>query len=364
MKNKILRTIRRKGLLIWITAVAMCMISFISFAEYQSESYMKRVVVSSSDQGMMFSSNYLVEGGENTYQPKPELVNSSNDYDVNVYLWNYSLKNTAQCYPGEIDYTVSLRITDVKGVPITDASVFSYTEPDDPTTTLSRSITVRKAITNNGTTTYQTKKVYDNSSDLSSAFTFTDSIEDGAGSAKQTQYLVTFENWDLDANKNICVQIIAKPDRTKHKDLHDIAAVIGLKEAVDEESNDWKASISEIQDQRTDVDGYNLVLTGSGKAEIVLRWDTTKIDVNKYFLYGNTIYDFHTGTPNERVVGVKQGDIMSVTINANSGEYRNRYNIQLYLTGSVKPEDNTFFAEVNSEGASSAWITYEINSIS
>ena len=359
MKKRIINFIKRRWLLVWIMVALIGTMCFVGYAEYQTEnSYMKRVVVASSDQGMMFSSNYLVEGGYNTYQAKYDRKNDDESYDVNVFLWNYSLKNTSICYPDAIEYTVELRITDNKGNAITDSSIFADIDTESPENSVYRSIAVKRQ---NGSEIV----TYNYKSDLSSVYTFNDTIAAGNGAAKQTQYILTFNNWDLIENKNICIQMIAKPNVTKHKELRNIGAVIGMKEAVDEESNDWQASISEIQNNRTDVDGYNLVLSGSGKAKIEIKWDTSKIDINKYFRETDTIYSFYTGDINERVIDPVDDETgwRKMTINADANSYRNRYNIQLYLCAGEKPASSVFFADEDSAGAST-WITYKITKIS
>ena len=63
MKKKIVRFFVKQWLFIWIAVTAVGMISFIGFAEYTASenSYMKRVVVSSSERGMMLSSKEIVD---------------------------------------------------------------------------------------------------------------------------------------------------------------------------------------------------------------------------------------------------------------------------------------------------------------
>ena len=356
MKKRILCFIRMRWLLVLTVAVLVGTMTMIGYAEYEFESnYMKRVVVASSDHGMMFSSNYLIEGGLRTYQSKTE--SGSAPYEVRVYLWNYSLKNTTQCYPEEIDYNVSFRVTDNRGDPITDTNAFIGSDPQNPGTPVYKTISV---VDSQGNTVH----TFSSSDDLTAAFTVTGETLGGDGEAAQNMYTLVFDNWDLRNDKDVCVQMIATPS-AEHKDLRPIAAVIGLKEAVAEEPNVWQAKISEIEDERNDVDGYNLVLTGSGKADIQISWDTTKVDLNKYFGSGNT-YNLFTDEIEPAPGGspVISGDWQTVTIHADASAFRNRYNLQLYLSAGQKPDEDTFFAEASSAGAASAWVTYSITTTS
>ncbi|MBR6046244.1 MAG: hypothetical protein IKP47_11470 [Ruminococcus sp.] len=352
MKKKILSFIRTKWLLAMTVAALIGTMTMIGYAEYDFESnYMKRVVVASSDHGMMFSSNILIEGGSKTYQAKSD--SGSAPYNVKVYLWNYSLKNTSQCYPGKIDYSIAFTLTDNRGNPITDTSVLTAPDPENPGQYIYKTIDVKD---DQGATVHTF-----NSSNLTQPFTMgSESIPDGSGDARQKLYTLVFNNWDLKNDKDVCVQVVATP-AAAHRDLHTLAAVIGLKETVEEEPNVWQAKISEIEDEINDADGYNLVLSGSGKADIEITWDTSKIDLNKYFRSGNT-YNLFAGeiepAPNGTPV-IDANGWQTVTIHADASAYRNRYNIQLYLCAGVRPAAG-FFAEASSAGAASAWIKYSI----
>lgn len=340
MNSAIVNFIKKRWFLIWMLIACFSMASMIVYAEYASQySYMKRVVVSEADQGMMFSSNYLIEGGADAYQAKYESVVETKTYDVNVFLWNYSLSNTTQCYDGEIDYTVYLKVTDVKGDPIMDIGT--------------RKITIKES---NGTII----KEFD-SANFTETLSFTDRISDGQGAQVQNHYIVTFSGWDLEQDDGICLQMVAKPDHDLHKDLRDLGAIIGLKQMSESASSGWKATISELQNSNSDVDGYNLVLTGSGKATIKINWDTNHLDINQYFRVGNVMYSFENG---ERVVDEPDANgWVTMTINADANQYRNRYSMQVYFLTGEKPNPASFFAEEGSSGAAGAWLTYKITGI-
>ena len=348
MKSKSLQFIKKRWFLLWVSAVLIGFFTLVVKAEYLNEnSYMKRVVVSTTDLGMMFSSNYLVEGGSNAYQVKQEQENNAGIYTVNVYLWNYNLSNSTQCYQGQINYTVSAKITTNNGTPIQGIG--------------GKKITIIDADTN------QVKATFTGDSLIE--LSFTDFIEDGNGAAKQKQYIIKFEGptvdneyqkWDLDQNSNLCVQMIAKPNTTTNKDLKSLGAIIGLRKVAQPVSSVWTAELSETQGE-AGIDGYNLVLSGSGKAKIVLKWDAAQIDLNKYFRTTDVIYQFGTNEKTAVTDVTDKEGWKTVTINADANTLRNRYNIQLYLKAGVRPASG-FFAE-ESEAGASALFTYSITTV-
>ncbi len=338
MKNRIFKFFRAQWLLIWILVVSAGLLSNIVFAEYGTQSsYMKRVVVSTSDQSMMFSSNYLTEGGNNVYQAKyvtkPDVPDTDFSADVNVYIWNFSTRNSAQTYPENIEYTMEYKVTDPSGAAVSDMGT--------------RTITITKP---DGTT------VEVSNSNLSGSFDYTYVKTDA-----DNKYTLTYNGWNPDTDSGICLQLIAKPKKTsgKYSDLRDIGGIIGLKTETGSSGGGWEAYVSEIRASidRGEADGYNLVVTGSGKAEVIIRWDPEKIDMNKYFKESPVITYSEVGTPEDD--DLKAG-WKKMTISADAGE-RNRYNIQLYLKQG-RPDNYDFFKQ-RSEALDNTWVTYEINNI-
>ena len=88
MYKKIRSFIMKQWLLMWIAVVGVLLTAMSVSAEYGlTTNVMNRVVRSVSAQGMMFSSNYLVENGSQTYIAK--YVSEVNPFDIDVYLWKY-----------------------------------------------------------------------------------------------------------------------------------------------------------------------------------------------------------------------------------------------------------------------------------
>ena len=351
MKKRIFKFIKKQWLLIWITAVAAAMLAFAVSAEYDfSDNHMKRVVVSTSDQGMMFSSNYLTEGGSGSYQPKYVTKDDEAEYySVDVFIWNNSILNTAKFYPEDIVYDVEFKLTDPTGNTAITASQLGtrYVEIKTPASTI----------------------IID-SSDLS-VRTVRDTLEAGGDESAENKYEIKFYGWDPEDDADMCLQMVARPVRSdgKYKDLRDLGGVIGIKEFTGDQTSGWDAYVSEIRDNHfndstnsnNNADGYNLILTGSGKATITIKWNTNHIEANKYFDLNHQVYDF-TSAELELDSEPDADGWMTLTIHANTNLYRNRYNIQLYLKEGIKPDSTAFFAK-ESEKTGDAWVTYDIVTI-
>ena len=133
MENNIFDFIKKQWLLIWVLLASVGLFTMTATAFYESTSNsMNRVVVASSAQGMMFSSNYLEEGGENAYQAKYCIELNEDDkntstYDTEVFIWNYNLTNISRWYPEEIKYSLKLKLTNTKGESLEADDVGNHT---------------------------------------------------------------------------------------------------------------------------------------------------------------------------------------------------------------------------------------------
>lgn len=355
MKKKIWTIIKKQWLLMLSAIMAVAMTSIIAFAEYKSAtSNMHRVVVSKKAPGMMFSSNYLTVDGDGIFHPIYVQPKSDERYSSNyLYIWNYNTSDIGRRYQENINYKLEFVLTDQGGNPI-DASAVGTCNIRivDP---LNRQIEL-------------------NDTNLSNSFKdATQQIL--AKESTQNKYTISFSsNWDFEANENICVSIKATPTQRdsggSYMDLVPISGVIGLRTSSSTQVNGWKASISEQpEDGQTTpapsaYDAYNLVLTGSGSATITVKWDPTKIELNRFFTSpADRVYTFASGEidgPTQDASGW-----MVMTIHADTGnnaqENRNRYTIQMYKTGAEEPSDWRFFANNKADDVQeNAWIRVNI----
>lgn len=341
MKNKMIMFIKKRGLLLWIAVMSAALIGIMNaYADYPSAfSSMKRVVASTSeDKGSLFSSNLLIEGGRNTYtaQYKPpitENLQSTQTYDVPVYLWNHSLKDVYTKYNDDIEYTLSFRFTDAKGTALSAADIGNRTVV---ITDGVNTVTLSNTCLSDNDLAEQDKDILDQI------------LEYDANSTDEDIITLKFKGtWDLVNDENICVQLIASPVREGHNysDLPDLGSIIGLRKISGITITGWYSYLNEHRDMSDttispeDFDGYNLVIEGTGQKTITVTINTSEFRINQ---------NFHGTDKFNEVSYSENNGIGILTINADSNNeatnnYRNRYNIQLYKTGDVEPADWSFF---------------------
>lgn len=373
MKKDVLTSIKNRWLRVWIAFMTLSLFSFSVSAEYQPQSnIMKRVVVSTSEPIYKFSSDVLSGGSVKTYVPQYKDVLGENAvpnyYEVPVHIRNYSTKASASWYDEKIDYYVSFIFTDIKGNELTSL-------PSGDT----RAVEIYKVINN-----VPTKIATLSAGNLKALNISEELASDSAHNSQDTYYLRFSSDWNLAKDENICVQMKAEPIRTsgKYNDLRNLGAVIGLKQSNGDTDSGWHAFLDEENavsesNPASVFDGYNLIITGSGKATITITWDTSCFELNKYF-HDHSIYKFasveattdpETGEEispafNE-ITKTDVGDISTITINADSGSeltnHRTRYNIQVYNTGKDTYDTFNFFAVYGDANYDSAKIKVTIN---
>lgn len=327
MKKKIFKFIRKQWLLVWTLMVAAALFTMIVSAEYPgTKNYMKRVVISDDSTDMMFSSNLLtlIENDKPSYQPyyvkKIDEASDINSYDVEVFVWNYDIDGSGDFYKRDITYDLEIKIVDNQNNVISGSALNG-----------GKSIKIFK---NDGSTAFA---MFNQNS---SSFVYNSPAGDpekiATGERQQNKYTVKFSSeWDLTNDTNIRVQIKATPT-SEFSDLKPLAAAIGLREEKSASSSGWEFYINErllaSQSLPSTYDGYNLVLTGTGSASLVIEWDPSKVVINKDFFESGGAFSFISGevtyTPGT------SGSWDRLVIEANSydeaREYRNRYDLQLY----------------------------------
>lgn len=369
MKDFVYNLIKKQWLLLWVILAALTLTIIYVSAEYRGEnSVMKHVVIADSEQQAMFSSNILKENGKDTYQPQYLSVLTDSEktvgkaYDVSLLIWNYSRTNPSKWYPQDINYTLTATLVNSEGTQLTSE------ELGDKTITILRD---------------NAEKCVLGSSTLSASFS--DVLTYKTSGTTDNAYTVRFSNnWDLQNDTDICVQLVATPDKgenaDKYRDIKEISAIVGLRELQSMGSSGWQVYLNEQRSdkQPNEYDAYNLVVTGSGKADITLTIDTNKLAFNKYFYDKNLrIKNFTDGEvtytePNEK--GLAKLTIKAdSSANRNTGadkytnpEYRNRYDIQIYKSydnNTTDTENWNFIAEDNGSGEmpEGVWLMYKIS---
>ena len=328
MKNRIIVFLKKRWLLIWVIICAVTITGISVMASYEGEdSIMKRVIVSSDGKSTGFTSNLLageISEGRYAHRSIYRTPRVSKIYEAEVYIRNHEPESPDFPYESDITYDLEVSITDSSGNIITDLTGFGgaegklvliLNEEGRTVATLPVGQTVSATIQNQ-TIVYEKGK---------------------PGSLK---YILVYQNWDLDEDTEYCVKLkttLARGQNNNYPDLADIGCVVGLKKNVDFEKNGWDAFLNESNDTITGtIDGYNLVLTGSGASDITIRWDSANISLNHLFRGTEPVFDLKSGEV-EYVApsGSETWATLIVHANANDAarDYRNYYNIQVYSTG-------------------------------
>ncbi len=364
MKNRISAFLKRQWLVLWILLMSVMIFAIIASAEFPSAlSSMKRVVAAADETGAMFSSNVLIEGGSKTYIPSykrwlPENKRTAeNSYGVEVYIWNYSLDDPMSWYPDDIKYNVTFTLTDMKGKAL-------------EATDIDAAHTVKVIAYDSKTVTLGKTKLNSTGESISES-EYTLVYE--TGHSAQHKFELQFSGiWDLEEDEDICVRMEAVPVTAGATDLRPIAAVIGLREIQGSGASGWKVYLNEdpqgtTTDSVNKYDGFNIVASGSGAADITIQWDTRYVDINKHSYSvvsdSKSVFGYLVGS--EIVYQGLSGNIATLVIHADTGkttqENRNRYNLQLYKTGNQDPSGWNFF-RVNSGtvGDGSCWVRVDM----
>ena len=372
MKKIIMNFVKKHWLLFWTILCTSLITTMYVSAEYSPRANsMKKVVVATAQQGQMFSSNYLIPNGINNYQAKyvQPYTGTSRDtstYPIDVFLYNYSTSNIFDYYGEAIHYSIEVELTNQNGADVEASSLADSVNGD-------ATISVY----------YGSEHIdFDKNSARSQTISGQILPHNESGTSEK-KYSIRFSgNWNFE--KDICVRIKTVLTKTgeysnKYKDLVDISRIIGLKQSSSSESNGWDAYVSEIRGGTgVDIpDGYNLVVSGSGQATVTIKWRPDKIVLNRNFyrfIEGTNVNGYlstevicnETTENNVTSPTVDSDGWATLTINANANSelqnYRNRYNIQVYKTGSETQPTASFFAKdkETSEASENEWIIVNI----
>ena len=372
MKDRVLSFLKEQWFRVLLLFITISFIPLSVTAEYKGQSnIMKRVVAASESQKMRFSSNKLVQSSTPVYSVEykktTDLIHADENYDqdyylVRVFIWNYSVQNPARWYTEDIVYDLSFAFTNRKGEAI-DASMIGAHQVK----IIDRNIISNNTVVNNDITL--------SSSAMNSAavnnYTIRHTLSPNDNSSSYHEYELRFSgNWDLEKDVDICVAMTADPVGSD-TELKTLSGAVGLAKETDTPSSSWRAYLNEHPDAESqnnvsNYDGFNLVLAGSGKAEITISWDPDYIELNEnVYSPRNHAADGENEAETGNVFGYTTSEISDVadisggwktiTIHADNKTYRSRYNIQLYKQSRGVYNDWNFF-EYNSSANENAYI--------
>lgn len=335
MKNKILFFLKSNWLLVWII-VAFSVISLTVFSTYDiSNSVMQKVIVASDGKTTGFTSNLMdaaITSGNYVSRSvyRPEVI--AKRYETEFVVRNYHPDYPDNPYDRDIKYTLSATIVDkTTGNPVVDLTGFG-----DQT---GKKIEILDEDGNSLITL-----PYNNIATGSSA---EQTITYVRGLPGDKKYKVVFENWDINETAyGVKLEAKLTNGATAYPDLTDLGCVLGIKKNPEYEQSGWNAYLNEERQVISGTfDGYNIVLAGSGRANIKIRWDTSKISLNTLFRGTEPVFDLKTGEV-DYTAPTSPNTWATLTVHADSSsaalDYRNYYNIQFYGTGVQRITNNDF----------------------
>lgn len=338
MKNRICFFVKKHWLLVWVVTAAIIISTLTVLAAYDSSnSVLKRVIVASDGKSTGFTSNLLepaTGSGRYIHRTLYRTVSNENKYTADVIIRNHLPDYPDYPYEEDIEYTLTAVITDSNGNAISDLTLTNFGGSNG------KKITIKDK---DGTVLAVLP-----TDDSASATISSQIIEYEKGKPGSLRYNVEFENWNLVNDTQYGVKLVTGlRNRTQdYPDLSDIGCVVSLKKNPDPEQNGWDAFINETLAQMNEApDALNLVLTGSGKADITIQWDPSKISLNQLFRGTEAVFDLQSGEvvyfpPSGTETWAKL--VVHADTNNETRGYRNYYDIQIYSTGAQKITDNDF----------------------
>ena len=299
ISEKTKRFIKKNGLKLWIVVSIVAISGMLAFAAYTNQqNKAKKVIATSANNQMRFSSNYLDEG---TTKVKT-VVKTSTDLTVPVSIRNFSRTNPTMWYSSDINYTVRFELTDTTGTH--DSSVIDALIGSDAVTVSYNNVPVTLDASNHSCSYSKTLAFQTDSSTVHS-------------------YDVVFPSVDTD----ICVRITATPTpMSAYPDLASISVILAISDASSVQTKKWDGSFSEKSSTiaPTVYDAYNYSLVGSGDSQnATFSWKPDKLEVNRqYFLK-------HFGV-NVITEAVDEDGWRTVTIPLDTVASDGRYDFQLF----------------------------------
>ena len=279
-----------KTLLLLLVLASLVLLITGTFAAYTNVGTIKRVISTRSGVNeLRFSSNYLAKSGEG-YPPRSISIAEGSGVSIGVTVCNYSRDDLTLFSESPITYTLTVRLVDAHGAPITDDSIVSYTAVDGTAQTISGGSLKGKILING----------IPFSGD---SYTATKTLP--ANAANHNLYSITCSGEDYPILRAIAIQIEAVPSSGVSQRL---AGQLQVTTATIQ-STDWQGRFIDP----AGVDAYNYEIFGSAQGTMTLSWDASLI-INPSFC--------------EEVNGTQTGNSISFPVGGPGQP--NRHRIQFY----------------------------------
>ena len=321
--------LKRYWLRLWIIFVLMAITGLIVYASYPGQqNKAKKVISTSSDAQMKFSSNYMETG---ITKPKT-IALSSSDPSVVVTVRNFSKNNPSIWYTSDINYTLDVELTNTSGISSTDVNY---------DTTIS-------SILGNNNVTVSIGEGEDILTRTLNSSTKTGSFSGTLGYVRNSssidEYTVVFP----DVDTKICLRITATPTPSaNYPDLSPISIILCVTDKDKLQSDGWEGSFNDSQNGKnpSDYDAYNYVISGYGDSNTAtFSWNSDKIEINKQYFTTKLGADMASGVSTTTKDGATW---KTVTIHLNSEASKGRYDFQIFRKYDENAETQVSFATWN-----------------
>ena len=305
-------------------------VSIFVLAEYIKSSRTKRVLAALGNTGSIFSSNYLVMNTNtavNVYRRIIYTEAAGQPASGNVTVCNYAQSSYTRHYETDIPYTLTARLV------VLSESGGRYVK----TNATAGDVGAHSVIV----TLMGGATITLNAANLS--HTFSGNVLDHRLSDTDV-FSIEFDSDFINAG-SLCLYMCASPDTTQ-AGVHTLDAVFNAALGAADARNTWEGEFNERTGtgvpQQPYYDGFNYVITGSGRGTCRIAWDNRKLQISQVFLNEQGLTPTVSGNKTYVDLAV-DSDIV------------NRYDFQFYYADDTVTFAN--WAELTGSGGSDGYVT-------
>ena len=250
-KGKQMTRKTKRSISIWVLCVSAILLITGVFAAYTRGDYVKRVVASKNETAnIFFSSNYLYPREMSSAEAPLRMisVSSESDISVTVTVCNYNQDDLTKVNEESITYTLTAALVDADGKSVTDSELLS------------------------------SLRISSNSFSAGGTYSKNSTLTGGAASADF--YEITCGKEYASRLENIFILIQATPKSGSQK----LVARLNLGSGA-MRTTPWSGKFAEVTDDNqdtTNLDGFNYVISGTESATVSLKWNPEKVTLSKW----------------------------------------------------------------------------------
>lgn len=255
--RKTLSFFKKYWIALWLVFASTALFTvMIAFADYEeANNKIKRVFAPSAGSHPLFTSDYLDPGESGNIKSAFYRDGDSLEYDVNIR--NYNPIDPNKIYDGTINYTLKATLTHKDGTPYNTTTGIGL--PGQITVSID-------------------EQSFTFTAGSSDTHTFTGLELSGKGTTgTDTCHVVYGSEFAIDCD--YCITFLAEPVQT---DLDKISATIQVSKYPETHTEGWTCVLAdEVTDQtKTQYDGYNYTISGTGAKWLYFSYDSTRFEIN------------------------------------------------------------------------------------